>query len=74
MTLPQFGRFLAGNRFVEGNAAKLSSAWTGRYEQVLKVPYLRSVVLILAILLKIDQLAGNSSDLSRKDPGDHDKA
>ena len=35
-TLPQFGQFLAGNRFAEGKATKLSSAWAGRHEEVLK--------------------------------------
>ena len=31
-TLPQFGQFLTGNRFAEGKARKLSSAWAGCYE------------------------------------------
>ena len=31
-TLPQFGQFLTGNRFAEGKATKLSSAWAGCYE------------------------------------------
>ena len=39
-TLPHFGQFLAGNRFAKGNATKLSSAWAGRHEEVLKVPFL----------------------------------
>ncbi len=46
-TLPQLGQFLAGNRFAEGKATKLSSAWTGRHEEVLKVHFLRTVVVIL---------------------------
>ena len=46
--LPQLGQFLAGNRFAEGKATKLSSAWTGRHEEVLKVHFLRTVVVILA--------------------------
>ena len=47
-TLLRFGQFLAGNRFAKGKAARLSRAWAGRYEEVLKVPFLRSVVVILA--------------------------
>ena len=39
--------FLAGNRFAEGKATKLSNAWTGRHEEVLKVHFLRTVVVIL---------------------------
>ena len=39
--------FLAGNRFPEGRATKLASAWAGRHEEVLKVPFLRTVVVIL---------------------------
>ena len=31
---------LAGDRFSEGKSTKLSSAWTGRHEEVLKVPFL----------------------------------
>ena len=46
-TLPQLGQFLAGNRFAEGTATKLSSAWTGRHGEVLKVHFLRTVVVIL---------------------------
>ena len=46
-TLPQFGQFLAGNRFAEDKATKLSSAWASRHEEVLKVPCLRTVVVIL---------------------------
>ena len=46
-TLPQLGQFLAGNRFAEGKATKLSSVWTGRHEEVLKVHFLRTVVVIL---------------------------
>ena len=38
---------MAGNRFAEGKATKLSSAWTGRHEEVLKVHFLRTVVVIL---------------------------
>ena len=37
-TLPQFGQFLGGNCFAEGKATKLSSVWSGRHEEVLKVP------------------------------------
>ena len=46
-TLPQFGQFLGGNCFAEGKATKLSSVWSGRHEEVLKVPLLRTVVVIL---------------------------
>ena len=46
-TLPQSGSVLAGNRFMEGKATKLSSAWAGSHEEVLKVPFLRSVIVIL---------------------------
>ncbi len=46
-TLLRFGQFLAGNRFAKGKAARLSRAWAGRHEEVLKVPFLRSVVVIL---------------------------
>ena len=42
-----FGQFLAGNRFAEGKTTKLSSAWAGRHEEVLKAPFLRTVVVIL---------------------------
>ena len=42
-----FGQFLAGNRFAEGKSTKLSSALAGRYEEVLKVPFWQSVVVIL---------------------------
>ena len=49
-TLPQLGQFLAGNRFAEGKATKLSSAWTGRHEEVLKVHFLRTVIILLALL------------------------
>ena len=38
-----FGR----SRFAEGKATKLSSAWTGRHEEVFKVLFLRTVVVIL---------------------------
>ena len=31
-TVPQFGQALAGNRFAEGMATKLSSAWAGSHE------------------------------------------
>ena len=48
-TFPKFGQFLAGNRFAEGKATKLSSAWSGRHEEVLKVPFLRTVVVILEV-------------------------
>ena len=47
-TLLRFGLFLAGHRFAKGKAARLSRAWAGRYEEALKVPFLRSVVVILA--------------------------
>ena len=30
--------FLGGNCFAEGKATKLSSVWSGRHEEVLKVP------------------------------------
>ena len=46
-TLPQFGQFLGGTCFAEGKATKLSSVWSGRHEEVLKVPLLRTVVVIL---------------------------
>ena len=46
--LVTFGQFLAGNRFAEGKTTKLSSAWAGRHEEVLKGPFLRTVVVILA--------------------------
>ena len=48
-TLLRFGQFLAGNRFAKSKAARLSRAWAGRYEAALKVPFLRSVVVILEI-------------------------
>ena len=48
-TLLRFGQFLAGNRFAKGKAARLSRAWAGRHEEVLKVPFLRSVVVILEV-------------------------
>ena len=48
-TLPQFGQFLGGSCFAEGKATKLSSMWSGRHEEVLKVPFLRTVVVILEI-------------------------
>ena len=46
-TLPKFGQFLARNRFAETKVTKLSSAWAGRHGEVLKAPFLRSVVVIL---------------------------
>ena len=46
-TLLRFGQFLAGIRFAKGKAARPSRAWAGRYEEALKVPFLRSVVVIL---------------------------
>ena len=46
-TVPQLGQALAGNRFAEGMATKLSSAWAGSHEEVFKVPFLRSVVVTL---------------------------
>ena len=48
-TLPQFGQFLGGTCFAEGKATKLSSVWSGRHEEVLKVPLLRTVVVILGV-------------------------
>ena len=48
--LVTFGQFLAGNRFAEGKTTKLSSAWAGRHEEVLKAPFLRTVVVILGSL------------------------
>ena len=48
-TLPQFGQFLGGTCFAEGKATKLSSVWSGRHEEVLKVPLLRTVVVILEV-------------------------
>ena len=38
-TLPQCGQLLAGNRFAEGKATKLSSAWAGRHGEVLKAHF-----------------------------------
>ena len=52
-TLLRFGQFLAGNRFAKGKAARLSRAWAGRHEEVLKVPFLRSVVVILGLPIRI---------------------
>ena len=49
--LVTFGQFLAGNRFAEGKTTKLSSAWAGRHEEVLKGPFLRTVVVILVVRL-----------------------
>ena len=46
-TVPQFGQLLAGNRFAEGKATKLSRVWASRHEEVLKVPFLRTVVVVL---------------------------
>ena len=46
-TLPQFSQFMAGNRLTEGKATKLSIAWAGRHEEVLKVLFFRTVVVIL---------------------------
>ena len=48
-TLPQFGRFLVGYRLAEGKSTKLSSAWESRHKVELKVPFWRSVVVILAV-------------------------
>ena len=45
-TLLRIGQFLAGNRFAKGKAAKLSRAWAGRLEEVLRVLFLRTVVVI----------------------------
>ena len=39
--------FWPENRFAEGKATKLSSALAGRHEEVLKVPFWRTVVVIL---------------------------
>ena len=38
---------MAGNRLTEGKATKLSIAWAGRHEEVLKVLFFRTVVVIL---------------------------
>ena len=38
-TLPKCGQLLAGNRFAEGKSTKLSSAWAGRHEEVLKAHF-----------------------------------
>ena len=38
-TVPQCGQLLAGNRFAEGKATKLSNAWATRHEEALKVPF-----------------------------------
>ena len=46
-TFPQFSQFMAGNRFTEGKSTKLSIACVGRHEEVLKVPFFRTVVVIL---------------------------
>ena len=46
-TLLRFGQFSAGNRFAKGKAARLSRAWAGRHEEVLRVLVLRTVVVIL---------------------------
>ena len=43
---------MAGNRFAEGKATKLSSTWAGSHEEVLKIPFLRTVVVILGRLCK----------------------
>ena len=51
--LVTFGQFLAGNRFAEGKTTKLSSAWAGRHEEVLKGPFLRTVVVILGGVVKM---------------------
>ena len=52
-TLPPFGSHLVSfwpeNRFAEGKTTKLSSAWAGRHEEVLKGPFLRTVVVILEV-------------------------
>ena len=63
-TLPQFGQFLTGNRFAEGKGTKVSSMWAGRYEEVLKVLFLRSVVVILGAAprtVKDSELGHNSN-------------
>ena len=58
-TVPQFGQLLAGNRFAEGKATKLSRVWASRHEEVLKVPFLRTVVVILVLQRRV-VLQGNS--------------
>ena len=45
-THSQSGQFLAGNRFAEGKAKKLSSPWADRHQEVLKAPFFRNVVVI----------------------------
>ena len=48
-TLPQFSQFMAGNRLTEGKTTKLSITWAGRHEEVLKVLFFRTVVVILEV-------------------------
>ena len=67
-TLPQSGSVLAGNRFVEGKATKLSSAWAGSHEEVLKVPFLRSVVVILGVDTGSSMNCWSSTGLSTPPP------
>ena len=52
---------MAGNRFAEGKATKLSSAWAGRYEEVLKVPIIPTVVVILGFELATVNLDGTDT-------------
>jgi hypothetical protein len=51
---------LGGTCFVEGKATKLSSALAGRYEEVLKVPFWRTVVVILVDQIKRTRLNPNA--------------
>ena len=48
-TLSLFGQFLGGNRIAERKATRLSRVWDDSYEEVLKAPFLRTVVVILEI-------------------------
>ena len=57
-THSQSGQFLAGNHFAEGKATKLSSPWADRHQEVLKVPFFRNVVVILAARPRNPCLAG----------------
>ena len=74
-TVPQFGQLLAGNRFAEGKATKLSRVWASRHEEVLKVPFLRTVVVVLGgtgLVGSTDNVAPFSAHLLRlrDEPGD----
>ncbi len=67
---------MAGNRFTEGKATKLSIAWADRHEEVLKVPFLRTVVVILGSrsallwLLRAWRFATGHSGFARLSDGD----